>query len=114
MVPDSASEIPVHVIGPKLAASDPAVTFKNVPVQIQKSRDVELIALLDRKTMSFDEREPHYVPVQIKYDQAQATWWKPWTWVAHDFIQRDMTLLLLPKIMSSYSMQTKLNKTDYE
>jgi hypothetical protein len=114
MVPDGPSEIPVHVIGPKLAASDPAVTFKNVPVQIQKSRDVELIALLDRKTMTFDEREPHYVPVQIKYNQAQTTLWKPWTWFTDDIIQRDMTLLLLPKIMASYSIQTKLNSTDYK
>jgi hypothetical protein len=114
MVPDGPSEIPVHVIGPKLAASDPAATFKNVPVQIQKSRDVELIALLDRKTMTFGEREPSYVPVQIKYDQAQTSWWKPQTWFEHDIIQRDMTLLLLPKIMGSYSIQTKLNSTDYK
>jgi hypothetical protein len=64
MVPDGPSEIPVHVIGPRLASSDPAVTFKNVPVQIQKSRDVELIALLDRKTLTFDDREPHYVRLQ--------------------------------------------------
>ena len=98
----------------KVTASGPAVTFKNAPVQIQKSRDVEVIALLDRKTMNFAEREPHHVPVQIKYDQAQTTWWKPWTWFTHDVIQRDMTLLLLPKIMGSYSIQTKLNHTDYE
>jgi len=114
MVPDGPSEIPVHVIGPKLASSDPTVTFNKAPVQIQNSRDVELIALLDRRTMSFDEREPHYVPVQIKYDQAQTTWWKPWTWFSHDFIQRDMTLLLLPKTLGSYSIQTKLNSIDYK
>jgi hypothetical protein len=113
MVPDGPSELPVHIIGPKLASSDPAVTFKNSAVQLQKSRDVELIAVLDRKAMTFDEREPHYVPVQIRYDQAQATWWKPWTLFAHDIIQRDMTLLLLPKIMGSYSIQPKLNSTDY-
>jgi hypothetical protein len=114
MVPDGPSEIPVHVIGPKLASSNPAVTFKNVAIQIQKSRDVELIALLDRKAMTFDEREPHYVPVQIKYDRAQTIWWKPWTLFIHDIIQRDMTLLLLPKLMGSYSIQTKLNSTDYK
>ena len=83
MVPDGPSEIPVHIIGPKLAASDPVVTFNNAPVQLQKSRDVEVIALLDRKAMTFEEREPRYVPVQIKYDQAQTTWWKPWTWFTH-------------------------------
>jgi hypothetical protein len=114
MVPDGPSEIPVHVIGPKLASSSPSVTFNNAPVQLQKSRDVEVIALLDRKTMTFEEREPRYVPVQIKYDQAQTTVWKPWTWFAHDIIQRDMTLLLLPKIMGSYSIQTKLNSTEYK
>jgi hypothetical protein len=114
MVPDGPSEIPVHVIGPKLAASDPSVTFNKSPVQIQKSKDVEVIALLDRKTMTFDEREPHYIPVMIKYDQAQATWWKPWTWFAHDLVQRDMTLLLLPKVMGSYLVQTKLNSTDFK
>jgi hypothetical protein len=32
MVPDGPSEIPIHVIGPKLASSDPAMTFKNVAV----------------------------------------------------------------------------------
>ncbi len=114
LVPDGASEIPVHIIGPKLAASDPAVTLNNASVQIQKSKDVEVIALLDRNTMTFSEREPHYVTVQIKYDQTKRIWWKPWTLFTYDIIQRDMTLLLLPKIMGSYSIQTKLNSADYK
>jgi hypothetical protein len=114
MVPDGPSEIAVHVIGPKLAQSDPAVTFNSAPVQLQKSRDVEIIALLNRKTMTFEEREPHYVPVHINYDQAEVTWWKPWTWFRHDIIQREMTLLLLPKTMGSYTIQTKVNSTDYQ
>jgi hypothetical protein len=114
MVPQGNSEIPVHVIGPKLASSEPVVTFNGAPVALQKPRDVELIAVLDRKALKFDEIEPHYLPVHIKFDRAQATWWKPWTWAAHDVIDRDMTLLLLPEILGRYTISTKLNQTNYE
>src|SRR6267142_4570110 len=97
--PGGPSEIAVRVIGPKLASSNPEVSFKDAPVKIQKSKDAELVAMLDRKVMTFDEREPRYVPVKIKYDQNERSVLKPWTWFSHKETEREMTFLLLPKIM---------------
>jgi hypothetical protein len=114
VVPRGAATVLVRVIGPKLAASGPTISFDGVDLPLHKARDVELVAQLDRGKLQFNEKEPRYQAVTIRFDQAETKWWKPRTWFRSDIIQRDMTLLLLPKTLGKFQIATKINSTNTE
>lgn len=111
LVPQGAAVVPLRVIGPKLAASQAKVAYEGKDLPVDKARDVELVAHLDRSRLPFDETRSTLKSVRIAYDQAQATWWKPWTWFASDIVTRDMTLLLLPHTLGTYTVAPKLKSS---
>jgi hypothetical protein len=54
VVAEGNSEVLVGVMGPNIAANNPAATLMETPGQLAKPRDVELLPMLDRKVLDFD------------------------------------------------------------
>jgi|tagenome__1003787_1003787.scaffolds.fasta_scaffold14610934_1 hypothetical protein len=54
VVAEGNSEVLVGVMGPNIAANNPAATLMETPGQLAKPRDVELLPMLDRKALDFD------------------------------------------------------------
>lgn len=54
VVAEGNAEMVVGVMGPSIAANNPAATLMETPVQFAKPRDVELLPMLDRKVLDFD------------------------------------------------------------
>jgi hypothetical protein len=112
IVPKGPPVIAFRVIGPRLAASNPEVTFDGKPIPVDKAGDVELIARLDRSQLPFDSMKPKYVAVKITYDR-QKKLFNPKSWFS-DRDERNMTVLLLPEILGTYILEPRIKSTTTE
>lgn len=112
ITPEGAGAIPLSIVGPRLANADPVLASgTGAEVVISAPSDQELFATLDRKSFEFDEHEPTYKTIKLRFDQNVWSLLSPATWFGKDVVDRDITLMLLPKILANYRIEMSVNGT---
>lgn len=109
LLPDGAVDaVPIRIIGPLLAASDPTLDHDGVTIALDRSSDTELNGVLTREDFAFDPEQPLYTSVSLALEYSTSSWYLPWTWFSSDTVERDLTLMLLPVRLGDYRISTEI------
>jgi hypothetical protein len=110
--------VPIHIIGPKLASSDPALSDNaKSAIKLNRATESELVANLDRAKLTFDDKPSNLASYMLSFDADGLSLFHPTTWMAlfrRNATERDLTVWLLPTLAAQYSIKQTVEKADKE
>jgi hypothetical protein len=115
LVPNGSEDIPITVVGPRLADAYVGIEQGSGATTVNLSGDNELIALLSRETIDFPEQEIEFLTLALELDVAPPfSWYKPGTWFASDVVMRDLTFMVMPTTIAQYRIETVVREETTE
>jgi hypothetical protein len=108
--------VPIHIIGPKLASSDPSLSDSATgTIKVDRATETELVANLDRSKLTFNDSASNLASYRLSFDSVGFSWLNPVTWFRRNPTERDLTVWLLPKFAAQYSIKQTVedSRTEY-
>lgn len=114
ILPSGEASIAIKVVGFRLADAEPRARKDGTELPVKRSSDNEILIVMDRATLPFDEQEARSVTVSLDYQLGTFRWYSPLTWFSDDTRTRDLELRLLPKVPGSVSIRPTITTETWE